>query len=129
METNYINIFSKYQNRKTGEIVEIVACNCDDNGARNETDWTTYIDSEGNEHIKEHLHVYLDFKVIQKMPDYLKQMLDQANSFSMKYPSSYNNRFYELTKELFLHKGCTLEEAMKIAKEFVDSTKDMYKNE
>ena len=52
----------KYILRSTGEEVEVVAFNQAENGERNESDWVTYIDSEGNEHIREKLNIQLDFK-------------------------------------------------------------------
>ena len=51
----------KYRIRKTDELVEIVAWETADKGARSESDWVSYIDSQGNEHIKEHLTLEWDF--------------------------------------------------------------------
>ena len=41
--------------RSTGEEVEIIDSQFGERGARTDEDWVTYIDSEGKEHIKEHL--------------------------------------------------------------------------
>ena len=38
--------------RKTGEVVEVIASDIKDNGARSDGDWVSYIDSNGVEHIK-----------------------------------------------------------------------------
>ena len=42
----------KYRLRKTDEPVEIVAWETAEKGARSESDWVSYIDANGNEHIK-----------------------------------------------------------------------------
>jgi hypothetical protein len=53
----------KYRLRKTSEPVEIVAWETTEKGARNESDWVSYIDSAGVEHIKEHLTLEWDFVI------------------------------------------------------------------
>ena len=55
---------SKYIIRKTGEEVEIIDSEIRYRGDRSEYDWVTYIDSNDNEHIKEHLNLQLDFKPV-----------------------------------------------------------------
>lgn len=50
--------------RSTGEEVEIIDSEIKEHGARSNEDWVTYIDSDGNEHIKEHLNLQLDFKPV-----------------------------------------------------------------
>ena len=88
-----------------------------------------FIDADGEEHLKEHLTLELDFKQVPEMPDYLKKLMDMSNSITTKYPSSYNSRYYELAKELYLTKGCTMDEAMQLSKTFVNKTKDEFENE
>ena len=54
---------NKYIIRATGEEVEVIAYSQEDAGARSFTDWVTYIDSKGTEHIKEKgKNFKLDFK-------------------------------------------------------------------
>lgn len=52
-----------YRLRKTDEPVEVVAFETADKGARSENDWVSYIDAQGNEHIKEHLTLEWDFVI------------------------------------------------------------------
>ena len=49
--------------RKTDELVEVVAWETAEKGARSENDWVSYIDSAGVEHVKEHLTLEWDFVV------------------------------------------------------------------
>lgn len=88
----------KYRFRKTDEPVEIVAWETAEKGARSENDWVSYIDSNGNEHIKEHLTLEWDFVIdspFEKM----------INSFEPTKFSEYDPwpaRRYELAKEIYL---------------------------
>ena len=50
--------------RSTNEEVEIIDFQLGERGARSDEDWVTYIDSDGKEHIREHLNVQLDFKTV-----------------------------------------------------------------
>lgn len=86
--------------RKTGETVEIIAEFHLEEGARADEDWVSYIDSEGNEHIKEHLNIQFDFK--EEDDPWQKQMeklLEQAKSIDQ-----WEQRRYDLAKE-FVMKG------------------------
>lgn len=120
-------ITAKYVIRKTEEEVEVIAYNCNDEGARSETDWVTYIDSKGEEHIKENLHIKLDFKLSAELPDYFKKLFNSSSFSSIKYPSVYNTRYYEIVKDLVIEKGHDIEIAKKTAKSIVDATKNKYK--
>ena len=57
-------IGSKSILRSTGEEVEIIDFEAKERGDRTDEDWVTYIDSNGKEHIKEHLNIQLDFKSV-----------------------------------------------------------------
>ena len=85
----------KYRIRKTDELVEIVAWETTDKGARSENDWVSYIDSEGNEHIKEHMTLEWDF-VIQT--PFEKVLAGGFGSGLDKY-DPWDARRYELVKE------------------------------
>lgn len=99
METN--SLFPlKYRIRKTDELVEVVAWETADKGARNENDWVSYIDASGVEHIKEHLTLEWDFKVESPFGGgFGSSLLDKTlNSFD-----PCESRRYELAKEFLLH--------------------------
>lgn len=88
----------KYRIRKTDELVEIVAWETTVKGARRETDWVSYIDSHGNEHIMEHLTLEWDF-VIQT--PFEKGFLDAMTPDYLKY-DPWETRRYEMVKEYVL---------------------------
>ena len=90
----------KYRIRKTDEPVEIVAWETADKGARSESDWVSYIDASGVEHIKEHLTLEWDF-VIQT--PFEKGFLDAFKTDMPKF-DLWEARRYELVKE-FVMKG------------------------
>lgn len=117
METNtfMMPIGGKSILRSTGEEVEIIDSEIKERGARSEEDWVTYIDSEGKEHIREHLNLQLDFKSV--VNDTWGKMFDFANN---KMPSTRNSRIFEVAKELVLKFQCDAEEAVKKATELVD---------
>lgn len=86
--------------RSTGEEVEIIDAEIKERGARNEEDWVTYIDSDGKEHIKEHLNIQLDFKPV--INDTWNSMFDWAKNNKM--PTTRNSRIFEVAKEIIVHK-------------------------
>lgn len=99
METN--SLFPlKYRLRKTDEPVEIVAWETAEKGARSESDWVSYIDADGVEHIKEHLTLEWDFKVESPFGGgFGSSLLEKTlNSFD-----PWESRRYELAKEFLLH--------------------------
>lgn len=106
----------KFILRSTGEEVEVIASNLVENGARNEADWVTYIDSAGNEHIKEALNIQLDFKPSGSIPDLFKSMLDTKFE-PMKFPSTENSRIFEVTKMLVVEKDYSVSDAVELAKQ------------
>jgi hypothetical protein len=102
--------------RSTGEEVEIIDAEIKERGARSEEDWVTYIDSNSEEHIKEHLNLQLDFKPL--INDTWNNMFDWAKGNKM--PTTRNCRVFEVAKELVLKFQCNAEEAVRKATELVD---------
>lgn len=96
METN--SLFPlRYRIRKTDELVEIVAWETADKGTRSDSDWVSYIDASGAEHIKEHLTLEWDF-VIQT--PFEKGFLDALKP-DMPTFDPWESRRYELVKEMY----------------------------
>lgn len=114
-----LGLSAMYTIRKTGEEVEVVASNMVECGARNEDDWVTYIDSEGKEHIKEHLNLSLDFKTTSAMANVFENLYNP-----IKMPSTENIRLFEVTKSLVVDKDYSVEKAVSVAKELVEATKE-----
>lgn len=85
--------------RKTGEVVEVIASDIKDNGARSDGDWVSYIDSYGIEHIKEHLNLQFDFKDEDTWQARMDKLLEEAKGIDR-----WEQRRYELAKE-FVMKG------------------------
>lgn len=104
--------------RSTGEEVEIIDAEIKERGARSDEDWVTYIDSNGNEHIKEHLNIQLDFKPV--FNDTWNSMFDWAKN--NKIPTTRNCRIFEVAKELFTNPKFdnTIDIAVEVATKFVD---------
>lgn len=100
--------------RSTGEEVEIIDSEIKERGARSDEDWVTYIDSEGNEHIKEHLNLQLDFKPVEK--DTFNKLLDIAKPH---ITTTRNNRIFEMAKELVKNGSC-VSTAVREATQLVD---------
>lgn len=88
----------KYHLRKTDELVDVVAWETIEKGARNENDWVSYIDASGVEHIKEHLTLEWDF-VIQT--PFEKGFFDAIKPDLPTF-DPWESRRYELVKEMFL---------------------------
>lgn len=101
--------------RSTGEEVEIIDFEAKIRGDRADEDWVTYIDSEGKEHIREHLNIQLDFKAIAN--DTFSKLLDIAKP--NKYPTERNRRIFEVAKEL-VKSGSCVSTAVREATQLVD---------
>ncbi len=101
--------------RSTGEEVEIIYSEIKERGARSEEDWVTYIDSEGKEHIKEHLNNQLDFKPV--VNDTWNKAFDFAAK--SKVPTTRNSRIFEVAKEL-VKNGSHVSTAVSVARQLVD---------
>lgn len=116
MENNFMtSIGGKSILRSTGEEVEIIDSQFGERGARTDEDWVTYIDSEGNEHIKEHLNLQLDFKA--QSNNLFEKMMDIAKP--NKYPTERNRRIFEVAKEL-VKSGSHVSTAVSVATQLVD---------
>lgn len=104
--------------RSTGEEVEIIDFETKERGDRTDEDWVTYIDSDGKEHIKEHLNLQLDFK--PAVNDTWNSMFDWAKNNKM--PTTRNCRIFEVAKELYLNgnRGYDINEAVEVAISLVD---------
>ena len=97
METN--SLFPlRYRIRKTDELVEIVAWETAEKGARSENDWVSYIDSAGVEHIKEHLTLEWDFVIDSPF----EKIISGGFGNSLPAFDPWEARRYELTKEFIL---------------------------
>lgn len=113
----------KYILRSTGEEVEVIDFNLPNRGMRTEAkdltfeegDWVTYIDSQGKEHIREHLNIQLDFKAVSN--DTFNKLLDAAKSSNI--PSTKNQRVFEVAKEL-VKNGSHVSAAVSIARQLID---------
>lgn len=101
--------------RSTGEEVEIIDSYFKERGARSDEDWVTYIDSNGKEHIKEHLNLHLDFKPV--VNDTWNSMFDWAKNNKM--PTTRNCRIFEVAKEL-VKNGSPVSTAVSVARRLVD---------
>ena len=106
-----------YTKRSSREEVEVIAFNQEISGARSEGDWVTYIDSNGEEHIKEPLNIQLDFKPTNSLPDMFSKIMGIPD---LTAPSIKETRMYDLAKELIMQKDYSIERAAHVAKELVD---------
>jgi len=111
-------LYSKCILRNTSEEVEIIDAEIKERGARNDEDWVTYIDSNGNEHIREHINLQLDFKPV--VNDTWNSMFDWAKNNKM--PTTRNCRIFEVAKELLTNPqfNNTVNTAVDIATKLVD---------
>ena len=89
----------KYRLRKTDEPVEIVAWETAEKGARSDSDWVSYIDSAGVEHVKEHLTLEWDFVIDSP----LEKIISGGFGSGMDKYDPWEARRYELAKEFLLH--------------------------
>ena len=101
--------------RSTDEEVEVIDSNVASRGERSDDDWVTYIDSNGKEHIKEHLNIQLDFKA--QSNNLFEKMMDIAKP--NKYPTERNRRIFEVAKEL-VKNGSRVSTAVSVARQLVD---------
>lgn len=105
--------------RKTGEVVEVIASDIKDNGARSDGDWVSYIDSNGVEHIKEHLNLQFDFKDEDTWQARMDKLLEEAKGIDR-----WEQRRYELVKEYVLGKDKTVGYAVSAADEIISALKE-----
>ena len=103
--------------RSTGEEVEIIDSEFKVRGDRSDEDWVTYIDSKGNEHLREHLNIQLDFKTVAN--DTFGKLLDIAKP--NKYPTERNRRIFEVAKTLYIDNSVySIDDAVRVATTLVD---------
>lgn len=105
----------KFILRSTGEEVEVIDSEIKERGDRSEFDWVTYIDSQGKEHIREHLNIQLDFKTVSN--DTFNKLLDVAKNSNT--PTTKNQRVFEVAKEL-VKNGSHVSTAVSVARVLVD---------
>ena len=101
--------------RSTGEEVEIIDFEAKERGDRTDEDWVTYIDSNGKEHIKEHLNMQLYFKTV--VNDTFNKLLDVAKPH---ITTTRNSRIFEVAKEYLLKWNVEAKVAVEIATKLVD---------
>lgn len=109
----------KYRLRKTDEPVEIVAWETAEKGARSENDWVSYIDADGNEHIKEHLTLEWDFVIDSAF----EKMINNFEPTKFSEYDPWDERRYELTKEFVFVREMCVEEAVFWADEIIQKLK------
>lgn len=90
----------KYRLRKTDELVEIVAWETAEKGARSDSDWVSYIDSAGVEHVKEPLTLEWDFVIDSPF----ESLMSKWGPTKLPEFDPWEQRRYELAKE-FVMKG------------------------
>lgn len=119
-----------YVLRSTNEEVEVTSFNQVYTGERNEDDWVTYIDSNGVEHIKEHLNIELDFKMSDAMLKYFDELFKPTRfeSKPIKFPSINISRRFDLAKELFIN-GESINDAIDNADRFVTAFTERFKDD
>lgn len=112
----------KYRLRKTDEPVEIVAWETAEKGARSESDWVSYIDSEGNEHVKEHLTLEWDF-VIQT--PFEKGYFDAFKTELPKF-DIWESRRFEVAKQIYCdpsYASLTIDQIVTMANRLISALK------
>lgn len=110
-----------YVIRSTNEEVEVTSFNQVNKGERSDGDWVTYIDSNGVEHIKEHLNMELDFNASDLMLKFLGEMFKTPTleSKPIKLPDIGVSRIFEVAKSLYVS-GDSANDAIDKAERFMD---------
>lgn len=110
----------KYRHRKTDELVEIVAWETAEKGARSDSDWVSYIDSAGVEHVKEHLTLEWDFVIDSPFEKFISGGFGSGLD---KY-DPWEARRYELAKHYFFEEGVhNYDKSVEYADEFIEALK------
>lgn len=109
----------KYRLRKTDEQVEIVAWETTEKGARSESDWVSYIDAQGNEHIKEHLTLEWDFVIDSPF----EKIISGGFGSSLPAFDPWESRRFELVKEFVVENGDDPDTAIEWADEIISKLK------
>lgn len=110
----------RYRLRKTDEQVEVIAWETAEKGSRSENDWVSYIDSHGEEHVKEHLTLEWDLVIDNPLDSWMTKWEP------MKLPEfdPWEQRRYELVKEYVLGKDKTVGYAVSAADEIISALKE-----
>lgn len=108
----------KYRLRKTDEPVEIVAWETVEKGARSESDWVSYIDASGAEHIKEHLTLEWDFVIDSPFDKVLSGGFGSLDKLDI-----WESRRYELAKEFVKDGLADIAGAVAMADELITELK------
>lgn len=112
----------KYRIRKTDEPVEVVAWETAEKGARSENDWVSYIDSHGEEHVKEHLTLEWDFVIDSPF----ESLMSKWDPTKLSEYDPWDGRRYELVKGMWLDKsfgGLTIPEMVSYADNIIAALK------
>ena len=110
----------KYRLRKTDEPVEIVAWETAEKGARSESDWVSYIDADGNEHVKEHLTLEWDFVIDSPF----ESLMSKWEPTKLSEYDPWEARRYELAKHYFFEEGVhNYDKSVEYADEFIEALK------
>lgn len=110
----------RYRLRKTDERVEVIAWETAEKGSRSENDWVSYIDSHGEEHVKEHLTLEWDLVIDNPFDSWMTKWEP------MKLPEfdPWEQRRYELAKHYFFEEGVhNYDKAVEYADEFIEAIK------
>ncbi len=116
MENNLIPM--KYRLRKTDEQVEVIEHNTVEKGARNDNDWVSFIDSQGGEHIKEHLTLEWDFILESPFENSLLNL-----STSLTDIDIWETRRYELVKTMVIDQGHDIDVSIRKVDYIIDKLK------
>lgn len=109
----------KYRLRKTDEMVEIIAWDTADKGARSESDWVSYIDASGVEHFKEHLTLEWDFVIDSPF----EKMINNFEPTKFSEYDPWEARRYELAKEFVTDGLADIEGAVAMADDLITKLK------
>ena len=119
-----------YVIRGTNEEVEVTSFNQVNKGERSDGDWVTYIDSNGVEHINEHLNMELDFNASDLMLKFLGEMFKTPTfeSKPIKLPDVSVDMAFEVAKSLYVN-GTSANDAIDEAERFIDKFNQRFKDE
>lgn len=118
METN--SLFPlKYRLRKTDEPVEIIAWETLEKGARSDSDWVSYIDAAGVEHVKERLTLEWDFV----MDNPFEKTLLGGFGNTLSKIDVWEPRRYDMVQRQVIENRVPVEDALLRADSIIDTIK------
>ena len=107
----------KYRLRKTDELVEIVAWETAEKGARSENDWVSYIDANGKEHVKEHLTLEWDFIILTPFENgFMEALKTDLPKFD-----AWEARRYDMVQKQVIEDGIPVEDALFVADSIINA--------